>query len=54
MRGLLLQKGLRLGLGTNNSGEAYGLADSLTTALRLHWWLIEQTSTLAQGSVYRE
>ena len=33
--GLLIQRGVRLGTGTNNSAEAHGLATALRTALHL-------------------
>ena len=50
-KGLLLQKGTRLGTGTNNFSEAHGLATALKTSLHYYLWVIEQTSKLALHSV---
>ena len=50
-RGLLLQKGTKLGTGTNNSSEAHGLATALKTSLRWNCLVIEQLSHLALHTV---
>ena len=50
-QGLLLQRGFRLGTGTNNAAESHGLATSMKAALRWHYWVIEQTTDLARPSM---
>ena len=45
-KGSLLQKGTRLGTGTNNTSEAQALASALRTALHYFYWVIEQTTHL--------
>ena len=48
--GLLLQRGVRLGTGTNNVAEAHALANSVKICLRYYFWIAEQLSQLAQHS----
>jgi len=48
--GLLLQKGARLGTGTNNTAESHGLVTAFKTAVRLYCWVAEQLSELARHS----
>ena len=43
-RGPLIQKGCRLGTGTNNLAEAPGQATALKMCLHYHFWMIEQIS----------
>ena len=50
-RGLLMQRGTRLGTGTNNSAEAHGLATAMKVCLRLHYWLVDQLSQLPRHIV---
>ena len=50
-KGCLLQRGYILGIGTNNSSEAHGLALALKSCLHYFLWLIEQLSMLAQHTV---
>ena len=52
--GLLLQRGTRLGTGTNNSAEAHGLASALKSALRYYFGVIGQLAQLAQHSETHE
>ena len=49
--GLLIQRGSRLGVGTNNASESLGLAAALKTTLHYYCWLVERVSTLATHSV---
>jgi len=49
-QGLLLQKGARLGTGTNNTAESHGLATAFKTAVRLYCWVVEQIAELARHS----
>ena len=50
-RGLLVQKGIRLGTSTNNIAEAHGMAYALKICLRYYGWVIEQLAELAQHTV---
>ena len=52
--GLLVQRGIQLGTGTNNTAEAHGLATALKTALRYYMWVTGQLAELAQHSVRDE
>ena len=52
-RGTVLQKGSKLGFGTNYSAKASGLATMMKTSLRLQYWVIQQL-TLAQPSSRHE
>ena len=45
-KGLLMQRGTRLGIGTNNTSEAHGLASELKSCLRYFYWVIEQIAEL--------
>ena len=49
-RGLLMQKGANLGAGTNNTAESHGLVTAFKTAVRYHYWVIEQLAELARHS----
>ena len=49
-QGLLLQKGARLGTGTNNTAESHGLVTAFKTAVRLYYWVTEQIAELARHS----
>ena len=48
--GLVLQRGVRLGIGTNNSAEAFALTTAVKTALRFNFWVAEQLAKFAQHS----
>jgi len=52
--GLLLQKGTRLGTGTNNTAESHGLVTAFKTAVRLYCWVVEQLAELARHSEREE
>jgi len=58
--GLLLQRGIKLGIGTNNSAEAHGQATTFKTALHLLFWSVDQlmqltpATTNVQGDADRE
>ena len=52
--GLMIQKGSRLGTGTNNCAEAMGIASAVKTSLRLVFWVVEQLSQLALHPLMRE
>ena len=53
-RGLLWQKGARLGTSTNNKAEAHGLASSVKLCLHFYCWVIEHISTRAQHTMRDE
>ena len=46
--GIILQKGCRLGCGSNTSAEAHGLSTAVKIALHYHYWLIQQLSQLTR------
>jgi len=48
---LQLERGSRLGVGTNNASESLGLAAALKTTLHYCCWVVERVSTLATHSV---
>ena len=50
-KGLLIQRGTRLGTSTNNTSEAHGLASAVKTCLRYFCWVSEQLVQLAQQSM---
>jgi len=50
-KGLLVQRGAKLGVATNNEAEAHGLATALKMLLHYYYWLIEQISELARHAV---
>ena len=48
--GLVLQRGIQLGTGTNNNAEALALTTAVKTALRFNFWVAEQLAKFAQHS----
>ena len=45
--GPLMQRGRRLGTGTNNCAEALGMASAIKTTLKMVFWMVEELSRLA-------
>ena len=50
-KGLLMQRGTRLGIGMNNTSEAHGLASALKSCLRYFYWVVDQITELDQCSM---
>ena len=50
-KGLLVQRGTRLGTSTNNTSEAHGLASALKSCLRYFYWVVEQITELDHCSM---
>ena len=49
-KGLLMQRGDCLGIGTNNTAESKAMAIAAKTAVRYYFWVIEGLTQLAQRS----
>ena len=47
-RGLLVQRGARLGTGTNNIAEAHALASAIKICLQFYYGLVERTISLTR------
>ena len=45
-RGLILQRGSRIGVSTNNVAESYGQTQALRACLHYHCWITEQVTRL--------
>ena len=53
-KGLLVERGSRIGTSTNNCAEAQGLASAVKVCLQYYSWVIEQITQLAQYTMRDE
>ena len=53
-RGLIIQRGSRIGVATNNIAESHGLVQALKVCLHYHCWVTEQVSHLIGHTMRNE